>query len=130
MRSTELEAALRIAEASWAAHLYLGWALLEQDQAKAEPHFQRALEIDEQKAARAHLALARLAEAKGQRMVALSHLDAYLAVSAQRRRCGSYPKASCAPEIAGLSQNELTRAEQNKSGRGSVPSAAWGREFN
>ncbi|HEX7332475.1 MAG TPA: tetratricopeptide repeat protein [Pyrinomonadaceae bacterium] len=74
----ELESALRIAEASWAAHLYLGWALLEQDQEKAEPHFQRAIEIDEQKAARAHLALARLAEAKGQRLVALSHLDAYL----------------------------------------------------
>ena len=74
----ELEAALRIAEASWAGHLYLGWAWLEQDEAKAEPHFQRALEIDEQKAARAHLALARLAEEKGNRMVALSHLDAYL----------------------------------------------------
>ena len=75
---TELEAALRIAEASWAAHLYLGWALLEQDQVKAAPHFQRAIEIDEQKAARAHLALARLAEANGKRLVALSHLDAYL----------------------------------------------------
>lgn len=75
---TELEAALRIAEASWAAHLYLGWAWLEQDQVKAEPHFQRAIEIDEQKAARAHLALARLAEAKGKRLLALSHLDAYL----------------------------------------------------
>jgi|GEM_PF-1717219 len=74
----ELEAALRLAEASWAAHLYLGWALLEQDEAKAEPHFERALEIDEHKAARAHLALARLAESSGQRLVALSHLDAYL----------------------------------------------------
>ena len=75
---TELEGALRISEANWAAHLYLGWALLEEDEAKAEPHFERALEIDEQRAARAHLALARLAEARGQRQVALSHLDAYL----------------------------------------------------
>ena len=75
---SELEDALRIAEANWAAHLYLGWALLEQDETRAAPHFQRALEIDEHKAARAHLALARLAEEKGQRMVALSHLDAYL----------------------------------------------------
>lgn len=75
---SELESALRIAEASWAAHLYLGWALLEQDQLKAEPHFQRALEIDETRAARAHLALARLAEAKGQRLLAIDHLDAYL----------------------------------------------------
>lgn len=77
----ELETALRISEVSWAAHLYLGWALLETDQVKAEPHFQRALEIDEQKAARAHLALARLAEAKGRRSEALSHLDAYLALA-------------------------------------------------
>jgi hypothetical protein len=30
------------------------------------------------KAARAHLALARLAEAQGQREVAISHLEAYL----------------------------------------------------
>jgi tetratricopeptide (TPR) repeat protein len=76
----ELEAALRLGESSWAAHLYLGWALLEQDGEKAEPHFKRALEIDEHKAARAHLALARLAEAKGYRLLALSHLDAYLAL--------------------------------------------------
>lgn len=78
---TDLEAALRLSEASWAAHLYLGWALLEQDEAKAEPHFQRAIDIDERKAARAHLALARIAEAKGRRLVALSHLDAYLALA-------------------------------------------------
>lgn len=77
----DLEAALRLFEASWAAHLYLGWALLEQDEAKAEPHFQRAIEIDERKAARAHLALARLAEAKGRRSIALSHLDAYLTIA-------------------------------------------------
>jgi len=77
----QLEAALRLGESSWAAHLYLGWALLEQDEAKAEPHFQRAIEIDEHKAARAHLALARLAETKGQRLLALSHLDAYLALA-------------------------------------------------
>ncbi len=74
----ELESALRLGEASWVAHLYLGWALLENDETRAEPHFQRAIEIDEQKAARAHLALARIAETKGQRLVALSHLDAYL----------------------------------------------------
>jgi tetratricopeptide (TPR) repeat protein len=77
----ELEAALRLGESSWAAHLYLGWALLEQDEAKAEPHFKRAIEINERKAARAHLALARLAENKGHRLLALSHLDAYLALA-------------------------------------------------
>jgi Tfp pilus assembly protein PilF len=77
----ELEAALRLTEASWAAHLYLGWALLEEQEAKAGPHFERALEIDQTKAARAHLALARLAETKGRRLVALSHLDAYLALA-------------------------------------------------
>lgn len=77
----DLQAALRLMEASWAAHLYLGWALLEQDATQAEPHFQRALELDDHKAARAHLALARLAEAKGQRALALSHLDAYLVIA-------------------------------------------------
>lgn len=77
----ELEAALRLGESSWAAHLYLGWALLEHDEAKAQPHFQRAIEIDERKAARAHLALARLAESSGKRLVALSHLDAYLEIA-------------------------------------------------
>jgi tetratricopeptide (TPR) repeat protein len=76
-----LEAALRLLESSWAAHLYLGWALLEIDEAKAEPHFKRAIEIDERKAARAHLALARLAETKGHRLLALSHLDAYIALA-------------------------------------------------
>lgn len=74
----ELETALRLSESSWAAHLYLGWALLEGDEAKATPHFERSLELDEHKAARAHLALARIAETRGQRLVALSHLDAYL----------------------------------------------------
>jgi len=77
----ELETAVRLGESNWAAHLYLGWALLELNEGKAEPHFQRAIEIDERKAARAHLALARLAESKGKRLVALSHLDAYLAIS-------------------------------------------------
>jgi tetratricopeptide (TPR) repeat protein len=77
----ELEAALRLEEVSWAAHLYLGWALLEQDESRAEPHFQRAIEIDEHKAARAHLALARIAETRGNRGVALAHLDAYLALA-------------------------------------------------
>jgi tetratricopeptide (TPR) repeat protein len=76
-----LEAAVRLGESSWAAHLYLGWALLEKDETKAEPHFRRAIELDEQKAARAHLALARLAETKGHRLLALSHLDAYLALA-------------------------------------------------
>jgi tetratricopeptide (TPR) repeat protein len=77
----ELETAVRLGESSWAAHLYLGWALLEHDEVKAQPHFQRAIEIDERKAARAHLALARLAESRGQRLVALSHLDAYLVIA-------------------------------------------------
>ena len=79
----EFNAALRLGEANWAAHLYLGWALLEQDGTKAEAYFQRALKLDEEKAARAHLALARLAEAKGERLLALDHLDAYLSLAPQ-----------------------------------------------
>lgn len=77
----KLQDALRLEETSWAAHLYLGWALLETDAGKAESHFQRAIALDEQKAARAHIALARLADAKGQRDVALQHLDAYLTLA-------------------------------------------------
>ena len=79
----ELTTALQLRESDWAAHLYLGWALLEREGLKAETHFQRALELDELKAARAHLALARLAEAKGERLLALDHLDAYLSLAPQ-----------------------------------------------
>jgi len=77
----ELDAALRLEEANWATHLYLGWCLLEDQPDKAEPHFKRALEIEEQKAARAHIALARLADARGQRQQAIEHLQAYLALA-------------------------------------------------
>lgn len=77
----ELNAALRLEEPNWAAHLYLGWALLETDGKQARRHFERALELDEQKAARAHLALARLAQEAGQSRVAVRHLDAYLKVA-------------------------------------------------
>jgi Tfp pilus assembly protein PilF len=76
-----LNTALRLEEPNWAAHLYVGWALLERDGDKAETHFSRALELDEHKAARAHLALAQLAEAKGNRALALAHLDAYLTLA-------------------------------------------------
>lgn len=79
--AAELQAAVALEEASWAAHFYLGWALLEADGAKAEPHLRRALELDEEKAARAHLALARVAQEKGQRDVALEHLDAYVSLA-------------------------------------------------
>jgi tetratricopeptide (TPR) repeat protein len=79
--AAELRAAVGLEETNWAAHLYLGWALLETDGAKAEPHLKRALELDEEKAARAHLALARLAQEKGQRDAALEHLDAYVALA-------------------------------------------------
>lgn len=74
----ELRRALQLEEANWAIHLYLGWALLESQPQEAEPHFKRALEIDERKAVRAHLALARLADARGERQLAIQHLDTYL----------------------------------------------------
>lgn len=76
----ELREALQLEEANWATHLYLGWALLESQPQEAEPHFKRALELDERKAARAHLALARLADAQGMRQLAIQHLEAYLAL--------------------------------------------------
>lgn len=74
----ELSGAVQLEETNWAAHLYLGWALLETDSKQATEHFERALELDEQKAARAHLALARLAQERGQSRLAIKHLDAYL----------------------------------------------------
>ena len=68
---SELSAALQLEENNWATHLYLGWALLDTDENSAGHHFQRAVELDELKAARAHIALARIAEGKGLRQVAL-----------------------------------------------------------
>lgn len=78
--ATELRRALQLEEANWAIHLYLGWALLESLPDEARPQFARALELDERKAARAHLALARLADARGERQIAIQHLDSYLAL--------------------------------------------------
>jgi tetratricopeptide (TPR) repeat protein len=77
----ELTAALKLEEANWATHLYLGWALLEVQPDNAEPHFKRAIELDEPRAARAHIALARIADAKGMRRLAVEHLEAYLALA-------------------------------------------------
>lgn len=77
----ELRVALNLDESNWEGHFYLGWALLEIAANKAEPHLKRALELDERKAVRAHLALARLAHSKGERQVAIKHLDAFLAIA-------------------------------------------------
>lgn len=75
----ELRVALNLDESNWEGHFYLGWALLEIAADKAEPHLKRALELDEPKAVRAHLALARLAHSRGERQTAIKHLDAFLA---------------------------------------------------
>jgi tetratricopeptide (TPR) repeat protein len=77
----ELNDAIRLEEASWAAHLYLGWAVLESDTKIASKHFTRALELDEQKAARAHLALGQIANNEGRREEAFKHLVAYLTLA-------------------------------------------------
>jgi tetratricopeptide (TPR) repeat protein len=74
----ELRQALELEEANWVTHLHLGWALLKDDPAEAERHFIRALQLDERKAAQAHLSLARLAHARGMRPEAIRHLEAYL----------------------------------------------------
>ncbi len=91
---SELHAALRLEEANWETHFYLGWALLETDRRTSEQHLQRAIELNEQKAARAHLALARLAEIKGMRDKAIKHLDAYLALASNA------PDAEAARKLA------------------------------
>jgi Flp pilus assembly protein TadD len=77
----ELYKALALDERDWATHYHLGWALLETEADKDESHLQRALDLDERKAARAHLALARIADARGQRRQAIAHLEAYIALA-------------------------------------------------
>jgi Tfp pilus assembly protein PilF len=77
----ELQAALELEEANWVTHLHLGWALLEDEPDRAERHFARALELDEQKAAQAHLSLARLAHAKRDGQKTIHHLEAYLLIA-------------------------------------------------
>lgn len=77
----ELLEALRLDESNWETSFYLGWAFLETDGTSAEQYLRRALELNERKAARAHLALARLAEVKGRRQEAIRHLEAYLALA-------------------------------------------------
>ncbi|HEV7744906.1 MAG TPA: tetratricopeptide repeat protein [Pyrinomonadaceae bacterium] len=78
--AAQLTEALQLEEANWATHLYLGWALLEGRSDEAEPHFKRALEIDQRKSVRAHLALARIAAAHGSNELAIQHLEAFLAM--------------------------------------------------
>lgn len=76
----DLRSAVEREETNWAANFYLGWALLEDQSEIAEPYLKRAIELNEQKAARAHLALARIADSRAQRQLAIEHLDAYLAL--------------------------------------------------
>ncbi len=79
--ANELRKALELEEANWVTHLHLGWALLKDERAEAERHFTRALELDERKAAQAHLSLARLAHMRGMRQEAIRHLEAYLTLA-------------------------------------------------
>lgn len=81
----QLTAAVRLEETSWVGHFALGWALIEQDGERAETHLRRSLELDERRAARAYLALARLADSKGKRAEAIAHLDAYLVLEPDGR---------------------------------------------
>jgi tetratricopeptide (TPR) repeat protein len=79
--ASQLRQALELEEANWVTHLHLGWALLKDEPAEAGRHFRRALELDERKAAQAHLSLARLAHDKGERPEAIRHLEAYLSLA-------------------------------------------------
>lgn len=76
----ELRRAVELEGFNWASHLYLGWALLETSPEQAEPHFKRALELNERKAARAYLSLARIADSQGKNGLAIQYLEAYLAI--------------------------------------------------
>lgn len=76
----ELRRAVELEGSNWASHLYLGWALLETSPEDAEPHFKHALELNERKAARAYLSLARIADSQGQNELAIQYLEAYLKI--------------------------------------------------
>jgi tetratricopeptide (TPR) repeat protein len=73
-----LRSALQLQETNWVPHLYLGMALIERDAADAEKQLRRAIELNEQKAARAYLSLARLAAARGERQLSIEHLQTFL----------------------------------------------------
>jgi tetratricopeptide (TPR) repeat protein len=75
-----LKEAIALDDNNWAAHLYLGYALLDVKDEEAEPHFWKALKLNERDAAKAHLALARLAHRYGYKEDAVKQLEAYLAV--------------------------------------------------
>jgi tetratricopeptide (TPR) repeat protein len=77
----ELLAALRLDDSDWEANYYLGWALLETDGPSAEQYFLRSLDLNQEKAVRAYIALAQLAEVKGRHAVAIKHLETYLALA-------------------------------------------------
>lgn len=78
--TSELRRAVDLDKYNWASHLYLGWALLESSPEQAEPEFKRALELNEKKAARAYLSLARIADSQGHNELAIKYLEAYLAI--------------------------------------------------
>jgi tetratricopeptide (TPR) repeat protein len=85
----QLEEAAGLQGAGWEPHYYLGWALLETRADKAETHLRKAIALDEMSAARAHLALARLAHERGQRAAAVAHLEAFLTLSPDSQEAAS-----------------------------------------
>lgn len=101
-----LEEAVALEPSSWAAHLYLGYALVDEDDEAAEPHFWTALKLNEKEAVEAHLALARLAYRYGYIKDAVEQLDTYLAVA---------PNATDADDVRKLA--EKLRRELAKSSK-------------
>lgn len=87
-----LTASLALDETNWSAHLYLGYALVDVKDQEAEPHFWRALQINEREAAPAHLALARLAHRYGFFKEAVEQLEAYLRVVPDAHDAGDVRK--------------------------------------
>jgi len=88
----ELRTAIELENQSWAPHYFLGLALFDLNGADAEKEFQQAIELNEKKAARAHVALARLFLRKGEQKAALKHLDTYLALEPNAPDAGTVRK--------------------------------------
>jgi tetratricopeptide (TPR) repeat protein len=87
--AAELKVAAGLPTGGWEPHYYLGWALLDTRAGEAETHLRRAIELDEARAARAHLALARIANERGQRAAAVTHLETFIALSPDSREAES-----------------------------------------
>jgi tetratricopeptide (TPR) repeat protein len=86
---TQLEVAVGLPGAGWEPFYYLGWTLLETRAGEAETHLRKAISLDEVRAARAYLALARIAHERGRLAEAVAHLETFISLSPDSKEAAS-----------------------------------------